>query len=172
MIDDLLVNTSIITVYDTAHAYSAIAGVGPFNASLVQPFIDFLQSLTPEYPYQVFPYQYFAPVYTLVANSLLSTVVDAVNCNGTGCTSYLLTGGLEMVTPWAPDGYDNHPMVKISNATSIQVDFEEMVQEAFSELDCDVFGQDGTPIGIRVCVKEAVTPGSLAAGNLKDPPSY
>lgn len=165
--DSRKVNTSLTTVYDTAETFNVTAGVGPFNGSLVQPFMNFLQSTAPGYPYAILPFTYFAAVYILVVNPLISTISEPVHCVGTGCVSYLLSGGLEMVAPWQNSEHAGYPMVKIENAPSMQFDFSGPVDSAFSESDCDVFGQQGFAIGIKMCVaRDAGTEGSLRAGGL------
>jgi hypothetical protein len=161
------VNTTQITVYDTAHTYKATAGVGPFNGSLVEPFVASLDALAPEYHYQVIPYNYFASAYTLVLNPLISTVSESVECTVSkdSCVSYLFTGGLQMVAPWIGHGYADHSMVKIYNAPAIQFDFEDSASDEFDDEDCDVFGQAGVLIGIKFCVVEdRSVSGSLRIG--------
>lgn len=168
----MIVNTSIITVYDTAYTYNATAGVGDFNASLVQPFLNLLASLGPQYQFDILPYTYFAAAYVLVMNPLIATVSTPVKCVDDGCVSYLLSGGLEMVAPWIPKGYDSFPMVKINSAPSVQLDFTDPVSGSFLDSDCDVFGQLGFTIGIKFCV--TAVPGSsesLRAGKSFGNPS-
>ncbi|KAJ4407286.1 hypothetical protein N0V82_009955 [Gnomoniopsis sp. IMI 355080] len=122
----LFYNTSNITLYDTLYTYDVTAGVGPFNASLVHPFIDYLQGLSPDYPYTVLPYTQFCAAYTLVLNPLIATVSEPVACISDtpgDCMSYLLSGGLEMVAPWVPELDPDFPMVKIDNVQAVQMDF-------------------------------------------------
>ncbi|KAI4864525.1 hypothetical protein F4820DRAFT_448962 [Hypoxylon rubiginosum] len=144
--------TSTVTVYDTGTIYNVTAGVGPFNGSYVQPFIESLASLQPDYSYQLLPYTYFASVYNPVISPLLSNIVAPVQCSGSNCFSYLLSGGLEMVTPWNPLGYANYPLVKIDSVPTIQVEFDDLIDDDFADADCDVFGASNTPIGIRLCI--------------------
>ncbi|KUJ06535.1 uncharacterized protein LY89DRAFT_603023 [Mollisia scopiformis] len=161
----LFFKTSLVTVYDIAFTYKVTAGVSPFNASLIRPFITSAQSLSPNYQLMVVPYTVFAAVYTLVLNPLLCTPSQSVKCTGTNCMSYLLSGGLEMVAPWVPEGYSDYPMVKIEDVPSIQLDFEWPVSDIFDDADCDVFGEDGYTIGIRLCIVEDTTAvGSFRAG--------
>ncbi|KAH8891555.1 hypothetical protein GQ53DRAFT_648717 [Thozetella sp. PMI_491] len=160
----LFVNTSIVTVYDTAYTYNVSAGVGPFNESLVQPFIDRLQSSAPDYPYQVLPYSYFASVYILVLNPVISTTLPPSQCRDPGCTSYLLSGGVEMTAPWIPQGYPDHTMIKVDRVPSVQLDFKASVDSKFEESDCDLFGAPGYAIGIKLCLEASSNPSSLRAG--------
>lgn len=161
----MTVNTSFMTVYDTIYTYNATAGVGPFNASLIQPFMNALHSCSPTYPYEILPYTYYAAVYTLVLNPLISTISEPVSCQGHSCVSYLLSGGLEMVTPWTPDGHEDYPMVKIDKAPSLQMDFTAPASSSFQATECDVFGEYGFTIGIRLCISvEESTTELLRAG--------
>ena len=158
-------NTSSATIYDTALAYNVSAGVGRFNASLVEPFMEFMQSLAPEYPYQVLPFTYFASVYVLVLNPLFSTITSPIQCQGQGCVSYLLSGGLSMAGPWVPPGSVDHSLVRIRDVPSVQLEFSGPVDSNFQDADCDVFGKGGFAIGIKVCVVRHPSPlGSLRAG--------
>ena len=155
-----------MTVYDTADIYNTSAGVGPFNSSLIQPFIESLQATAPDYPYQVLPFTYFAAVYILVANPLISTISSPVHClDGSNCISYLLSGGLEMVAHWTPEGYEEYSMVKIDRVPSVQLDFSRPTSDKFYSTDCSIFGQSGTTIGIRLCVaQDQSTLGLVRAG--------
>lgn len=161
-----LVNTSIVTVYDTVHTYNATAGVGPFNASLVEPFTRRLRASAPAYPYEIVPFTYLAAVYFLVVNPLISTVASpVVTClAGNQCVSYLLSGGLEMVAPWMPSGYDRHSMVRIDNAPAVQLDFWGPADDGFLETDCDDFGKTGFNIGIRLCMAPQPDDAGLRVG--------
>lgn len=80
--------------------------------------------------------------------------------------SYLFTGGLEMVAPWTPSGYDDFSLVKVENVPAVQIDFSgvlEIDQEPFQSSDCDIYGDSDTAIGIRLCVEE-YSPGTLRSG--------
>lgn len=151
-------NTDLKTVYDTAYTYPVSAGVGPFNATLVEPFTSFLQGLSPTYPYTVLPYTYYAAAYTLVLNPLIATIAEPVACTAhQSCMSYLFTGGLSMVAPWVPSKHVDYPMIKVDDAPAVQMDFSgvlEVDMEPFQEENCDVFGDDETIIGIKLCVEE------------------
>jgi hypothetical protein len=79
--------------------------------------------------------------------------------------SYLLSGGLEMVAPWVPQGHIDHPLVKIEQVPSIQMDFGWLVNDTFDDIDCDIFGEYGFRLGIRLCVAEDTSAtGSFRAG--------
>lgn len=156
-----------MTVYDTAHTYAVAAGSGPFNGSLVQPFREFLHSLSPTYPYETLPFAYFAAAYTLVYNPLVSTVAETHSCSNRLCMSYILSGGLEMVVPWVPQVHTDHSMVMVKRVPSIKVDFTGPVMDTFEDSECDVFGESGVMIGIRLCLSPVLSdPGSIRAGGL------
>lgn len=79
--------------------------------------------------------------------------------------SYLLSGGLEMVTPWTPLTTEEYPMLKIEDTTAMQLDFTEGNNVVFAEADCDVFGQAGYNVGMQLCIAaDAAIPGILNAG--------
>ncbi|KAK2600218.1 hypothetical protein QQS21_005014 [Conoideocrella luteorostrata] len=160
-------NTSSVTVYDTALAYPVTAGIGRFNGSYVQPFRALLRSLRPGYAYETIPYDYLASSYTLVLNPLVSTVTNPRRCVAQPCMSYLLSGGLTTVIPWVPRQYAEHSLVRVKHAPSIQADFSGPIVDdlAFIDSDCDIFGQDGVAIGIRLCLKiNPLDPSALMAG--------
>jgi hypothetical protein len=127
------------------------AGIGPFNASLVQPFVTFLQSLgPPDLGLTVLPNSYAAMVGMLAMNPLITTTSSSVACNDTRCTSYLMTGGLEPVTPWIPEGYREYSLATIRRMPSIQLDIIPSNDYVFQKEDSDVFGEDGMALGIKL----------------------
>ncbi|KAF3021005.1 hypothetical protein E8E14_010619 [Neopestalotiopsis sp. 37M] len=152
----LFFQTSQIVIYDTLKSYQVTAGVGPFNGSLVQPFIDFLQHTQEGYPYQVLPYGYYAPVYNLVINPMFSGLVDPVQCSGLSeCDSYLMSGGLEMVTPWIESSDAGFPLVRIVDVPSVQLEFQALPRQyQFSTSDCDILGTSTSSIAARLCLSE------------------
>lgn len=163
------VNTSSVIVYDTAHTYPVTAGVGPFNGSLVQPFRSFLHTLRPGYAYETIPYNYLASAYTLVVNPLIATVANPRTCVAKPCISYLLSGGLTTVIPWVPREQAEYSLVRVKHAPSIQADFAGPIMDnlAFTDSDCDLFGQDDVSIGIRLCLRmNPSAPGVLMTGTL------
>ncbi|KAK8066674.1 hypothetical protein PG997_013421 [Apiospora hydei] len=162
-----LVNTSSVTVYDTAFTYPVTAGVGRFNGSLVDPFKSFLHTLRPGYPYTTVPYNYLASAYTLVVNPLIATVAEPKGCAAEPCISYLLSGGLTTVIPWVPRDHTDYSLVRVKHAPSIQADFTGPLAKniSFHSDDCDIFGQNDVLIGIRLCLKRNPSdPSLLMAG--------
>lgn len=98
--------TSLVVVFDTAHSYPVTARVGPFNASYVKLFFDYLNSLAPNYPFKVLPYAYFGEINDLISNYFYATTADPIQCepeneNTTAfqCAAYLLSGGVVDATP-------------------------------------------------------------------------
>jgi hypothetical protein len=158
-----------LTVYDVAATYNVTAGIGAFNGTLVQPFFANLKTLVPGDPYTLLPFQYFAAVYILVINPLISTISSPVQCSGDSCVSYLLSGGLSQSEPWDPatfTGYQmDYQMARVDNTPSIQIDFSSPVSDIFTDADCDQFGSSNSPIAMRFCVvnDETVT-NALRAG--------
>lgn len=163
------VKTTRITVYDTLLTYNVTAGVGPFNASYVQPYFDYLKALSPDYEYEVLPYSSYAIAYDLVTNPTYATESLPISCQDGECDSYLLSGGVLMTTPWIPTGYSMHPVVKIDSVPAVQLDFEkELDEQAFSDTDCITYGADGVLIAIRMCLQTHESrPGSLIAGEYR-----
>ncbi|KAK8024444.1 hypothetical protein PG993_012510 [Apiospora rasikravindrae] len=160
----LFYGISVDTVYETALSYNVTAGVGPFNGSLVPPFLGFLESLAPDYPYTTVPYNYYAMAGSLVAYSTFGVVAEPVYCKGDGCFSYLLTGGLEMAMPDVPQGYPECPLVKIASSPAVQMEFTHRKEyEGFNKRDCSVYGAPGTPIGIELCLAQGPKWGGLQA---------
>jgi hypothetical protein len=131
------------------------------------PFKRLLAGNAPDYKYQVTPYSYFAPIYNLVINPMHSAAVPAVNCSGASCSSYLLTGGLEMVTPWIPLENMDYPLVKLDSVTSVHLEFHTHLEDtAFANEYCDVYGAPNVTIGIKVCVSKDTETGSYKTGEL------
>ncbi|KAH8671538.1 hypothetical protein BX600DRAFT_434637 [Xylariales sp. PMI_506] len=145
--------TSIVTVYDTAYEYEVTSGIGPFNSSYVDQFVDSLQ----DPPFSVIPYSYSSVVYNLVTNSLFSTITEPLGCQRSdrdlNCESYILSGGLSMTAPWTPPGNLDHPLVRIANVPSIQVEFlGHSGNISFESSDCVLFGSNETYIAAELCL--------------------
>ncbi|KAK7946989.1 uncharacterized protein PG986_011310 [Apiospora aurea] len=155
---------SINTTYDTALNYNITAGVGPFNGSLVHPFLTFLESLAPGYPYTTMPYRYYVMAGSLVTYLTFGVVAEPVYCRGDGCFSYLLSGGLEMAIPSVPPGYPEYPLVRIANVPAVQMEFSHLRGDGrFDRKDCSIYGAPATPIGIELCLTQGPEAGGLRA---------
>ncbi|KAK8035559.1 hypothetical protein PG993_010554 [Apiospora rasikravindrae] len=139
------------------------SGVGRFNGSLVDPFKSFLHSLAPGYHHTTIPYNDLASAYTLVVNPLVATVAQPRKSTVTPCISYLLSGGLTTVIPWVPKDHADHSLVMVKHAPSIQADFTMPLAKniSFHNDDCDLFGQKGIAIGIRLCLRMNPSDSSL-----------
>lgn len=155
-------------VYDVATTYNVTAGIGAFNGSLVQPFFANLKTLVPGDPYTLLPFQYFAAMYILVINPLISTTSSPVKCPGNSCVSYLLSGGLSQSEPWDSSTFtdlQDYQMARVDNTPSVQIDFSSPVSDVFTNADCDQFGSLDSPIAMRFCVvNDKTVPNALRAG--------
>ncbi|KAK8040968.1 hypothetical protein PG994_013975 [Apiospora phragmitis] len=116
---------------------------------------NFLHTLRPGYQYETVPYNYLASAYTLVVNSLIATVAQPRTCATEPCNSYLLSGGLTTVIPWVPRDHADYSLMRVNHAPSIQADFTGPLAKktSFHNDDCDIFGQKGIAISIRLCLK-------------------
>ncbi|KAK8008211.1 hypothetical protein PG991_010762 [Apiospora marii] len=142
----LFFNTEIATIYDTALTYDVTAGVGPFNSSLVQPYLDKINSLDPNYQYGVLPYNDFTVAYNLVTNPTYATSSHPIQCENTlytDCFSYLLSGGIVMTTPWPPRSDLDYPLIRLENVPSIQIEFQKPHDNEFADTECDLFRGPG-----------------------------
>ncbi|KAK3315493.1 hypothetical protein B0H66DRAFT_642710 [Apodospora peruviana] len=152
----LFVNTKRVTVYDTVLTYNVTAGIGPFNASYVDPFFENLKSLSPGYTHQVLPYSSYAAVHDLIANPALVSDSSPVQCpESSACDSYFLSGGIAMTTPWMPSmPFASQRLARVTDVQGIQFDFEAGSGDGynFSSADCETYGAEGVLIAIKVCL--------------------
>ncbi|KAK4443151.1 hypothetical protein QBC34DRAFT_311616 [Podospora aff. communis PSN243] len=149
----LFARTSLITVFDTAEVYDVTAGIGPFNASYVGPFIDFWQSDGSS----VVPYSLYSVTHNLITNNLFSSVADPLECQRSerhlDCASYILSGGLSMVAPWTPPGNPDHQLVSIPEVPTVQAEFNgRSGPKSFQPDDCVLFGSNQTHIAAELCL--------------------
>ncbi|KAK8099580.1 uncharacterized protein PG998_012821 [Apiospora kogelbergensis] len=157
-------NTSNVTIYETALNYNVTAGVGSFNGSYVHPFLDYLKSLAPDYPYTTLPYSYYTLAGSLVTYATLASVADLIYCRGDGCFSYLLSAGLELTLPRVPQGYSDYPLVRVVEIPTVQVEFALLgPHEQNTNHDCTVYGAAETSIGIELCLAQGPPLGGLQA---------
>ncbi|KAK3315604.1 hypothetical protein B0H66DRAFT_347508 [Apodospora peruviana] len=150
----LFLKTSLVTVYDTIDTYQVTAGVGMFRPEYVAPYFAFLSDLEPGYPYKLLPYSSYAVVYNLVANPIYSTVEQPIDCTGSGCASYLMSGGILMTTPWQPEGYPEHQSFRTHQTPTVQMEFQTGPgNDTYAEEYCEIYGADsGTLIAMRFCM--------------------
>ncbi|KAH6687780.1 hypothetical protein F5X68DRAFT_231327 [Plectosphaerella plurivora] len=163
----LFLQTSMVVVYDTAYSYEAVAGVGPFNSSLVDPFMNRIKSPTSDYDYNVLPYTYYSVVYNLVSNPVFANSHQPVDCSGPTCVSYVLSGGVLMSAHWQPTGYQAYPLLKLPSVPVMQLDFDtKPTGNNFTDMaDCDLIGADKLRIGVRLCLaRSSSRPGAVEAG--------
>lgn len=62
-----------------------------------------------------------------------------------------------MVAPWVPGRDPDFPMIKVHNAPAIQMDFSGSTKvntQSFDDIDCDVYGDNQTIIGIKLCIQQ------------------
>lgn len=81
-----------MTVFDTAVVYDVTSGIGPFNESYVDPFIQCMTS--PEPPQTALHYSYYSNVHNIITNPHFSTIAVPQHCTPTddsiSCASYIL----------------------------------------------------------------------------------
>jgi len=158
-----------VTVFDTATVYDVTAGIGPFNASYVGPFLEALTSDG----FTTVPYTYSSLVHNLITNNLFSTIAEPLGCERSerdlDCASYIVSGGLGMVAPWTPLGNPDHQLVRIPEVPAIQVEFQgRSGEKTFNSDECVLFGSNDTLIAAELCLS-VTSNGSLHAG--KSPPN-
>jgi len=166
------VRTSLVTVFDTAESYDVTAGTGSFDGSFVNGFFDFLHDKASAYPFSIVPYSYYGIVWNLVTNPVYSTVVDPIYCKpipgSLHCASYLLSGGLAMMTPW-PEGFADHPLVFIKDVPAVQLEFEgRSGGTKFDKKECQILGANYSLISAELCVRQ-VGESSIRSGKSQGP---
>jgi len=154
----LSVQTTPDIVYLPDASYPLTAGVGAFNASLVQPF---LKAAGNGVPYGLYSY-----LYNGVVNTELVIQGQPISClNQSACNSYLLPGCLDGCSPWPPGGWPESPVVAIWNAPAVQYEFLNSIDssDGFQQSDCDVIGGGQEYIlAVQVCIAESnAYPGSI-----------
>ncbi|KAK0627904.1 hypothetical protein B0T14DRAFT_422946 [Immersiella caudata] len=167
----LFARTSLITVFDTALVYNVTSGIGPFNASYVDSFINAFQDQDTSPPTTIVPYAYSSVVHNLITNSLFSTVAEPILCQPSerdlDCASYVVSGGLSLAAPWTPTGNPDHPLVRIRGVPAIQTEFQGRrgAGSSFLDSDCIFFGSrtNRSRIAADLCLS-ASPDGLLHAG--------
>jgi hypothetical protein len=143
-----------------------VAGVGPFDGSLVNSFFDSLKKTAPTYPFTILPFSYYSVVWNLLANPVYTTVIDPIACKpvpgSLECASYLMSGGLALMAPW-PGGFTDYPLVFAQNVPAVQLEFQG--RSGGMTGDCRVLGSKNTLIAAEVCI-EKVGASTIYAGKL------
>jgi len=154
----LSVQTTSDIVYLPDASYQLTAGVGAFNASLVQPALNVADN--------GIPYGLHSALSNGVVNTELAIQGQPISClNQSICDSYLLPGCLDGCTPWPPGGWPDSPVVAIWNAPAVQYEFLNTIDssDGFQQSDCDVIGGGVKYIlAVQVCIAESnAYPGSI-----------
>ncbi|KAL4904201.1 hypothetical protein BDW74DRAFT_179291 [Aspergillus multicolor] len=165
----LFADTSVGIAYDPVYSYAVTAGNGQFNGSTVRPYIDLLSGKDQGYQYTIVPYWMQAVVNNLVTTPMHSAAGQPVRvaaCAENECDSYLLPGGLIGATPWPPTNYSSAPVIQMTAAPTVQLNFSSGLNgHIFFEDDCRLFGANNTYVGIRFCLSTSQAfNGSFAAG--------
>ncbi|KAH6883593.1 hypothetical protein B0T10DRAFT_518691 [Thelonectria olida] len=156
----LFINTSVITSYYPIDVFDVLAGTGPFNGSLVGPFLrDFNTTI---------PYFALASSYSFIYNPQFSVSLKPSSCAGAmiPCDSYILPGGTYLMWPQLNSTVPDGSVISIESAPAMRIDFAEGLSSQdnfFSSADCAVFGKDR--VGLQFCLSDsAVHHESLKAG--------
>ncbi|KAH8690821.1 hypothetical protein BGW36DRAFT_432603 [Talaromyces proteolyticus] len=155
----LFINTSTMTSYYPISTFNVLAGTGPFNASLIGPFLQQFNT--------TIPYFALASSYSFINNPAFSISLEP-SCSGsmTPCDSYLLPGGIYLMWPQLSGNVSDGSVVSIQNAPAMRIDFTEGLgsdDNFFSASDCTVYG-DGLA-AVNFCLSESnIHHGSLKAG--------
>lgn len=161
-----IVNTSLETVYRTAFDYDAVAGVGSFNGSYVNPFVEAYRNNQID-RHDVVPYTTLALASHLVSDPSHSIAIDAVNCSSKVCDSFFISGGLPLSWPWPPRNYSDLPVILLKSVPGTHIQFQRHLDNEipFDDDDCDTYYEENYLIAIRFCTKTSTqSPGLLHAG--------
>ncbi|KAI3578616.1 hypothetical protein IWW34DRAFT_911570, partial [Fusarium oxysporum f. sp. albedinis] len=154
------INTSVTTSYYPIETFNVLAGTGPFNGSLVAPFLKELNT--------TIPYFALANSYSFIHNPQFLLSLEPPSCPGgmTPCDSYLLPGGTYLMWPQPNGTVSEGSVISIEAAPAMRIDFAEGLSSRdgfFSLADCAVFGRNR--VGLQFCLSDStVDKGSLKAG--------
>jgi hypothetical protein len=162
----LFINTSIRTVYRPEVIYTATAGVGPFNGSLVQPYLDDLNLRNANLTDTTIPYSVSALAHNLIVNPQHSYSSPHKGCRVEDtCDSYILLGGMATASiatdnGMPPTDHESLPAMTMNNVPATRIDFRRTIAANDTTLtfdDCALFDQDPYTIAIRFCLAPSRT---------------
>jgi hypothetical protein len=161
------VGTSLVTNYQSSFVYNITAGIGQYNGSFVEPYLEKLQSHGGNSTQKVLPYSSLARAYNLVSNPIHTVSMPPIDCTGEGCYSFLMTGGLDLTTPLPHMESPSSPLVEIPEVMGRQIEYQMGLADGdvLGESDCTMYSDDITIIAIRFCLAESrVNDGAFIAG--------
>lgn len=137
--------------------YDVTSGIGPFNASYVESFVGSFQDPETEPATAIVPYVFTSVADSLITNTLFTTVAEPIYCEPSErdleCASYIISGGLSLVSPWTPAGNLDHPLVRIRDVPTMQAEFQgRSGPKSFSDGDCLIFGSERSRIAAELCL--------------------
>ena len=172
----LFINTSVTTVYKAEFTYPALAGVGPFDGTLVAPFLDFLKSGTGGLTAIPIPYSMTALTHNLIVNPQHSISSPHKSCNADlACDSYTLPGGLATANHnfgdsdnmLPPTNRTDLPAITLGSVPATRIDFHRGILPNDTTLtlsNCDFFYQQPYLIALYFCLAPStIRPGSILA---------
>lgn len=146
-------------MFDTASVYDVTSGIGPFNASYVDSFVGSFQDPETEPATAIVPYVFTSVADSLITNTLFTTVAEPIHCEPSErdleCASYVISGGLSLVSPWAPAGNPDYPLIRIRDVPTMQAEFQGRSgpkSKSFSDGDCLLFGSERSRIAAELCL--------------------
>lgn len=167
----LFARTRLAIVYDSVKSYNVTSGVGQFNGSYIPEYLQQFQDTNSGYNFAVLPYSTVVTAANLVVNPMHATAIAPTTCKeGMVCSSYLLSGGLMMTTPWPPKDFPSSPVISVKDVPCTQIDYVRGIHDdTFDDAkDCTTFGGQGFLIGIKFCLaRSQAAVGSLFAGRLR-----
>jgi hypothetical protein len=149
--------------------YNVTAGIGPFNASYVQPFMEQLSATDNNTQHTILPYTYYGWANNIVTNPTLSTVMEP-SSSGPANISYLLSGGVWGAAPWVPRDHEDQMFVRLDQVPGMQLDFQgKHGPNDFQKDQCRVLGNrdDDNLIAAELCLRTTDT-GGIYAGEHYD----
>ncbi|KAI8710957.1 hypothetical protein NCS52_01524600 [Fusarium sp. LHS14.1] len=156
----LFINTSVTTSYYPIDVFDVLAGTGPFNGSLVGPFLREFNT--------TIPYFAIANSYSFIYNPEFSVSLQPSSCAGgmIPCDSYILPGGTYLMWPQLNSTVSVGSVISIESAPAMRINFAEGLSSGdnfFSSADCAVFGENR--VGLQFCLSDStVHHESLKAG--------